>query len=277
MAHVHPSLLVVGLNSYGSLDEADAYLGASARAGVRWPALAQDVRERCLISAWRVLDRQRWQGTKVPNLLVVSSFGLSAGGASWAADDHATVDGTAHRLARLAVLTVSAGAIATARLEDAGLYTATPAGAISPVAPGAGTGASLSLSMLANPCAFPRSGLLLCGSDEPAIETGFPDPLKAAQFELAYDISLSVAAETAGGVGSNLKRAKADTVEVEFFRPTGGVNGDGSARFPSYILELIGCWLDGAGALDPSFYGAVSGMGATSTVADPQEFGLTIP
>lgn len=268
--------LIVGINTAVTLAEADAYLDGSARAGARWPTFTPDQKKRALISSFRVLDRQAWNGTKVPGLLVVESFTVNAPGSGWAANDVATIDGTGHRLGRLSILTETAGAIATAQLTDAGLYTAAPAGLITAVPPSGGTGTTLTLSVIDNPASFPRSDLEDCEGNA-LTATDFPEQFKLAQMEYAFDIAVNTAAETSGGVGSNLKRAKADTVEVEFFRPTGGANGDGSARFPVYIMELIGCLLAGGGALDPSFYGAVAGMGATSTVADPHEFGLTIP
>ena len=209
-------------------------------------------------------------------LFVVESFAVNAAGSGWVANDVATINGTAHRLGRLSILTVLVGAIATAQLTDAGLYTVAPAGAITAVAPSVGTGATLTLSVIDNPASFPREGLVDCEGTA-LTATGFPEEFERAQIELAFDIAVNTAAETSGGVGSNLKKTKADTVEVEFFRPTGGANGDGSARFPVYIMELIGCMLAGGGALAPSFYGCASGLGATSTVADPSEFGLTIP
>lgn len=266
--------LIIGINTAASLAEADAYLDGSQRAGARWPTLSADVRKRSLISAFRILDRQRWRGAKVEGLEVVSAIAVNAGGTGWAPNAEATIDGTAHRLGRILVLTDTAGAIATARLTDAGLYTVTPAGPITAVPPSGGAGATLTLTVIDNPVAFPRSGLVDCEGNA-LTATGFPDEFKFGQFELAYDISLSAAAETNAGVGSNLKRTKAETVEVEFFRPTGGVGGAGSARFPVYVMEYIGCLLASSAVVGLS--GGATGMGGTSIVADPEAYGMTFP
>lgn len=267
--------IVVGLNSYGSLAEADAYFDGSQRAGARWPTLTTDVRKRSLISAFRILDRQVWMGTKVENLKVVTSFAVAAGGTGWAANDTATIDGTGGRRARITVLTVSAGAIVTARLDDAGLYDSVPTGPITAVSPSAGAGASLTLTTADNPASFPRSDIENC-ADEELTDTDFPEELKFGQFELAYDISVSAAAETNAGIGSNLRSVKADTVNVEFFRPTGGVGGAGSARFPIYVMEYIGCFLSGGSGADPSSFGLAAGMGSQSSVADPNLYGIDL-
>lgn len=266
--------LILGLNTSVTLLEADAYLDGSARAGARWPTFTDDQKKRALISAFRILDRQRWNGEAVEGLRVVTGFSIVAGGSLWAVSDEAEIDGTALHLARLTVLTLSADAIATARLTDAGLYTVDPAGPITAVPPSTGTGASLSLILADNPSSFPRTGLVDCDGNELDAES-YPVGFQIAQMELAFDIASNPAAEISGGIGSNLKRVKADAVEAEFFRPTGGADGAGSARFPSYILDHIGCLLAG-NTLTASFYGGSFGTGATSVVADPNEFGLTI-
>lgn len=265
--------LIIGINTAASLAEADAYLDGSQRAGARWPTLSADVRKRSLISAFRILDRQRWLGTKVDGLEIVSAIAINAAGTGWAANNEATIDGTANRKGRIIVLTESGGALATVRLTDAGLYTVTPTGPITPVPPSAGAGASLTLTVIDNPASFPRSGLVCQG--EEITDEDFPERFKLGQIELAYDISLSAAAETNAGVGSNLKRTKAETVEVEFFRPTGGVGGAGSARFPIYVMEYIGCMLASGAVVGLS--GGATGMGGTSVVADPDAYGMTIP
>ena len=55
--------LEIGTNAYISADEADTYLNGSLTAD-SWLTLDEEVKERAIISATRMLDRQRWMGEK---------------------------------------------------------------------------------------------------------------------------------------------------------------------------------------------------------------------
>lgn len=70
--------------------------------------------------------------------------------------------------------------------------------------------------------AFPRTGLPDCDGVEQPTDT-IPQRVEDATIYLAGTIELNNAAAGAGGSGSNIKRAKAGSAEVEFFRPTAGV------------------------------------------------------
>lgn len=48
-------------DSYASVEYADEYLTASIAAGTDWSALEDDAKGQALVSATRVLDRQRWR------------------------------------------------------------------------------------------------------------------------------------------------------------------------------------------------------------------------
>lgn len=58
-----PSALVVGVNTYVTLAEADAYLDDSVST-TDWATLDEDTRVRALLSAFRLLERQVWQGDR---------------------------------------------------------------------------------------------------------------------------------------------------------------------------------------------------------------------
>ncbi len=56
--------LIVGTNSYVARTDADAYLADSLRAGAEWEFLDETTKDRALVTAARLLERQRWTGTK---------------------------------------------------------------------------------------------------------------------------------------------------------------------------------------------------------------------
>jgi len=154
------STLVVGTNTYITLTEANTYLGDSIRAQA-WSFLPSDTRNKALLTAFRIIERQVWEGEATGSI------------------------------------------------------------------------------------AFPRTGLTDC--DEVAVSSAtVPQLVKDAQAEIAYDLTQDNNLETTGGIGSNVKRARAGSAEVEFFTSTGGASGTGSARFQPHIMELIGCFLEGS-------------------------------
>jgi hypothetical protein len=55
--------LTVGVNSYGSQAEADAYFADSLRAA-EWAAILSATKDQGLIEATRILERKRWLGEK---------------------------------------------------------------------------------------------------------------------------------------------------------------------------------------------------------------------
>lgn len=259
--------LIVGTNSYGLLSEADAYLDGSFRTAGPWLSVGEEDKARCLVSGFRQLERQRWQGTAT-GVRLVASVVIADGGTGYAAKDVLTVSGgTFGEAAIVLVRSVSAGAVATVELLHAGTYTVDEE-PTSPVATtgGSGSGCTLTITFADQASDFPRTGLVDC--DGRALDSNtYPSILKAAQFELAFAMSQDPDAEIAGGTESNLRSVGAGSARVEFFRPD-----PGSGRFPPQVQELISCLL--AGSLLSG--GVHSGAGVESSFEDyPSSYGLT--
>jgi hypothetical protein len=73
-----------------------------------------------------------------------------------------------------------------------------------------------------------------------------PDGIKFGSIEFAYDLSQDPTLETSAGQGSNIKKLKAGSAELEYFKGTGGPNGEGSVRFGPEVQEYIGQYLESA-------------------------------
>ena len=60
-----PTVIIAGneYDVYGSLDDANIYMAAAAHADC-WRPLDDDPKARALVTSSRLLDRQRWRGTK---------------------------------------------------------------------------------------------------------------------------------------------------------------------------------------------------------------------
>lgn len=158
------SALVVGSNTYVDVAYFQAYLADSVRAAETALEIDDETAARLLITAFRILERQTWGGSK------------------------------------------------TDPDQDA---------------------------------QFPRTGLVR--KDGTAVDDNtVPIEIEHAQCELGFDLYLSSALETSGGTGNDKRRVRADTVEVEYFRPSGSTNGVGGPRFGPHIMELIGAFLAGA-------------------------------
>lgn len=84
-----------------------------------------------------------------------------------------------------------------------------------------------------------------CTGDDVADGTT-PDDIFYTQAWLAGAILVDNAAAASGGQGSNTKRAKAGTAEIEFFRSTEGSSDD--TRLPQVAHDYAKCYLDGAGS-----------------------------
>lgn len=93
--------------------------------------------------------------------------------------------------------------------------------------------------------AWPRDGATCNGT---AVTDGtIPDNIVDGQFELALALLEDEAIQDGPGTGSNVRRAKAGSAEVEFFRPTIGEPGLDN-RYPQVVHELIGCYFAGNAA-----------------------------
>lgn len=110
---------------------------------------------------------------------------------------------------------------------------------------------------------WPRTGV--SGKDGLPVDANtVPSQIVQATMELAYELTQDASLETSQGTGSNIRRAKAGTAEVEFFRPgdPSGSGGPGTV-FPFAVMELIRCFLSG---VLPGFSGpTATGTGQPSS------------
>lgn len=111
---------------------------------------------------------------------------------------------------------------------------------------------------------WPRTGLT--DRDGNALSSvAVPQEIIDATCELAVELINNPALVSQADTSSNIKRIKADTVEIEYIR---GKNGP---RFPTTVTELIGLWLSSAGS---SYAGPfLSGAENVTTLSD--NFDLT--
>ena len=94
----------------------------------------------------------------------------------------------------------------------------------------------------AQPLEWPRDGAS-CG-DSAVTDGTTPDAIAYTAFELAGLILQDADADASAGEGSNVKRAKAGSAEVEFFSSTLGEDTD--TPLPALPYRLIKCYLDGS-------------------------------
>lgn len=259
--------LTVGQNSYVTLAEATLYLGDGARTAP-WTKVSDDDKRRSLIGAFRLLEKQKWQGAKT-DVNVVDTATLNAAGTAYTAGDILTViGGTFGEAAQIQVLTVTGGVISTFFVARVGTYTVDPTPLVAnAVTGGTGSGATFDLTVTDQITLQPRSGLIDCDG-EMLISNLVANDIEEAQMELAYEISQDVSLEASGGEGNNLRRVKAEGAEVEFFRSSGAVSESGSGsiktRFPIVVWELIRCFVAGNSLGIPY----VSGAGTVSVFDD---------
>lgn len=110
------------------------------------------------------------------------------------------------------------------------------------------------------------------GCKLPLNEADIIEELTNANIELALAMALNPAIVTQADTGSNTKRVKAGSAEVEFFRPKAGT------RFPPTVMNLLissGC-LAGATGIGVAGVGGAyaSGTNVQSTFANIDEYGL---
>jgi hypothetical protein len=144
---------------------------------------------------------------------------------------------------------------------------------ISPATVTGGTGGddcTLTLTMGDQALHFPATGLTDVEGVAVDADT-VPTAIKDAHSELTYELSQDSSVEESGGQGSNIKKVKADVVDIEFFLPTGGVNGSGSQRFPTVVQELIRPFLEASAISTP--YAA--GTDVESSFDSADGYGLT--
>lgn len=119
-------------------------------------------------------------------------------------------------------------------------------------------------TVAAQPLEFPRTGLT--DKDGNAVASDVPPVLvEEASYEMALAILADASVQANITTGSNTKRVKAGSAEVEFFRATDGT------KLPSIAQELAGVFLDG-GARSA---GCAKGTDGESTFTDLDQWGRT--
>lgn len=93
-----------------------------------------------------------------------------------------------------------------------------------------------------------------------------PDNIALANFELALALLKDPTLLTSNSAGSNTKRAKAGSAEIEYFRPTIGTSID--FRLPRHIWDLLGCYTSGANS---SGIGAVWDSGTLDSTGSERQ------
>ena len=106
--------------------------------------------------------------------------------------------------------------------------------------------------------AWPRDGATCDGTA--VVDGTVPDSMAYATFWLAGNIVVDPTIVDSAGQGSNTKRAKAGSAEVEFFQPTTNTAGD--TRLPTVAHDYIRCLLEGTNSII-----APSGSGDTNSSA----------
>ena len=251
--------LVVNLNTYVSVAEADAYLAFSVRASSAWSFLGASDKERALASATRLLERTTWLGDKT-GVTNVTAIAVAVGGTGYAVNDVVTVSNGTGLAASAKVATISGSAVATLTLLNVGLYTVAPAAvAEATTSSGAGTGCTVNLTFGLQALAFPRAGLVDREGDSVS-STIVPQEVKDAECELAYELSQDADLELARNADTNTRRLKAGSVEIEYFR-----SGIGLGRFPFVVQELLALFLAASIGLAPP---SVFGTGEDSSFVD---------
>ena|GEM_PF-1254628 len=101
---------------------------------------------------------------------------------------------------------------------------------------------------------WPRTGVTDADGNAVADDT-VPTGIINGCIELAYELSQNAELETSKNTGSNDKRYRAGSVEIEYFRPGGVMGTDGITRFPVVVMECIREYLCGNAKGTPSAFG----------------------
>lgn len=94
------------------------------------------------------------------------------------------------------------------------------------------------------PLEWPRNGASNCGVAVP--DNTVPDDIVLAEFELALSLLQDATIQNSPNTGSNVESVKAGSAAVSFFVPT--ILSGTATMFPQAVMELVGCYLAGAGA-----------------------------
>jgi hypothetical protein len=117
-------------------------------------------------------------------------------------------------------------------------------------------------TVAAQPCQWPRDGATNGCTSEAVTDGTTPDDIAYGEFELAMAIAADSTLLSSSGTGTNTKRVKAGSAEVEFFQPTAGTNDE--TRLPQNVHDLVACFQDGQNIL-PSSGTLSSGTGDSTS------------
>ncbi len=271
--------VVVGLNSYVTLLEADAYLSGSIQWKDAWAAFDDATKHAALISAWRQLEREKWAGekTEVSQVITIDEF---LPGTGYVVDDVLVLNPAAFVKARFRVTQVGGGGeVEDGVMLHTGFYAADLPASSTPFAyfdgsTGPGSGASgIPVMAPAQIMEWPRT-ITDCGDLEVDPDT-IPVDIKAAQCELAAIFAADPSAAGSVGAGSsapadNLKKVEAGSAKVTYFKP------GSSPIYPTIVWQLISGYRDGACGGDTGTGNAAFGTGDTSAFTCPDaRYGLS--
>jgi len=241
------STLAIGINSYYTEAQIDAYLGDSLVASTAWSAVDDDAKAQASIEAFRRFSTLRWMGAQAGDQ-IVTAIAVANGGANYAIDDLLTVvGGTFGEAAVARVLTLSGSAVATVEILDVGTYDPTLAVPTNPVATttnGSGTGATLNLTFGKQTADFPRIGL----TDQygnPISSTTTPVGIIRGQMEFAFALSQNPSLVSVASTGTNISQVQAGPAGVHFFRPGYAADGTPGVPFPIPVWNYIKWFLVG--------------------------------
>lgn len=120
------------------------------------------------------------------------------------------------------------------------------------------------------PLQWPRDG---ANCDGVSVTDGtVPDNFAAAEFEMALILLNDATVQNDSGTGSNIKRVKAGSAEVEFFTPT--IDTSSETRLPTVVNDLVGCYVDTITGIAAASFGTSDDDGESSFDCDDQ-YGLT--
>jgi len=105
------------------------------------------------------------------------------------------------------------------------------------------------------PLHFPATGVVDKEGDE-VPDNEVPLGVVYATIELAYGLSQNEALETSANTGSNTKRLRAGSAEIEKFRPGSASGSAGVKRFPTIVQEYLAPFLKKIGANGAAAYGS---------------------
>lgn len=115
---------------------------------------------------------------------------------------------------------------------------------------------------------WPRDNAVNGCTGEAVTDGTIPDEIAYGQFELACLLALDAELLNASGTGSNVKRVKAGSAEVEFFTPTN--QGEFETRLPQAVHDVVSCFFDGASGLSGFSTGTTTAEGESCFDDDDQ-------